>query len=178
MHNQENGVGVTQVGNLKPKQSIVIGGVEWVLRRDATDASMEFPHTRVNWLNAGCEPINNGQAYYCWIKGVILPSPGSVQNPIDVMYVGFHHQKIVMAPNSIAVADMDRMHVYVCNAIDFAGTFVNQFLGLGVETIAERETITPWPPTIDQSAVQPPPVVKPPKMDKVDKPEVDNGDNA
>lgn len=156
-----SGVGVTQVNGLKPRQSITVGGVEWQLRRDATDASTEFPHAKVNWLNTGCAPIMDGRAHYCWIMGVIAPTTGSVQHPVNVMYVGFHQHRIVMSPNSIAQADLDRMHVYVCNGADFAGMFVNQFLGHEAEPIASRETIAPWPPMIDQAAINPAPVPQP-----------------
>lgn len=142
----QNGVGVTQFNGMRPRQNIAIGGVQWSLRRDATDSSMVFPHQKVNWLNAGCEPLGDGQIHYCWIMGVIAPNPGTLERPVNVMYVGFHNQRIMIAPNSVTQADLDRMHVYASDSSSFVHDFVGQFLGIQPEQPAtEREAISPWP---------------------------------
>lgn len=154
MQNINNGMGVTQFNGMKPKSSISVGGVEWALRRDATDSTTAFPHQKVSWLNAGCEPMADGRVHYCWIMGVIPPTPGTIERPVNVMYVGFHQFKITIAPNSISQSDLDRMHVYVSDNSDFAGEFVNKFLGLEpAQPVESRESISPWPPTIDQSVL-------------------------
>lgn len=143
-------VGVTQMSGLRPKQTIRVQGIDWQLRRDATDAAMEFPHLKVVWLNTGSEPIMEGRAHCCWIMGVVPPTAGSIQLPLSVMYIGFHLNKVVMNPNSLSQADLDRMHVYVSSAESMVDSFISQFLGLEPQApIAERETIAPWPPTID-----------------------------
>lgn len=140
-----NGVGVTQFGGMKPRHNISIGGVNWSLRRDATDSSMMFPHQKVNWLNAGCEPLD-GSIHYCWIMGVIAPTPGTLERPVNVMYIGFHSQRILIAPHSVSQSDLDRMHVYTSDSSNFVGEFVGKFLGIEPEQpIAERESIMPWP---------------------------------
>lgn len=142
-----NGIGVTQFNGMRPRQNISIGGVLWSLRRDATDSSMVFPHQKVNWLNAGCEPLGDGQINYCWIMGVIAPMPGTIERPVNVMYVGFHNQRILIAPNSVSQSDLDRMHVYVSDSSNFVGEFVSKFLGIEPEVpVTERESISPWPP--------------------------------
>ncbi|AWY07194.1 hypothetical protein [Aeromonas phage SD04] len=156
MQNVNAGMGVTQFNGMKPKNSINMGGVDWTLRRDATDSTTMFPHQKVSWLNAGCEPMGDGRVHYCWIMGVIPPTPGTIERPVNVMYVGFHQFKITIAPNSISQSDLDRMHVYVSDGTDFAGDFINKFLGMQPEQPVEaREHISPWPPMIDQEVLQP-----------------------
>lgn len=148
----QNGAGVTQFNGMRPKQIIEIGGVKWSLRRDATDSSMAFPHQKVNWLNAGCEPID-GNIHYCWIMGVIAPNMGTLERPANVMYIGFHQQRIMIAPNSVTVADLDRMHVYVSDSSNFVGEFVGKFLVIEPEKpVAERESISPWPVMPEQQS--------------------------
>lgn len=148
---QNNGIGVTQFNGMKPRNVINMGGVEWILKRDATDSSAVFPHQKVNWLNAGCEPLGDGRVNYCWIMGVIAPTPNSIERPVNVMYVGFHPQRILVAPNAVSQADMDRMHVYVSDSSNFVGEFVGKFLGIEPEKpIEARESISPWPPMLDQ----------------------------
>lgn len=150
-----NGIGVTQFNGMKPRQVISIGGVNWSLRRDATDSSMVFPHQKVNWLNAGCEPLGDGQIHYCWIMGVIAPTPGTLERPVNVMYIGFHSQRILIAPHSVNQADLDRMHVYISDSSNFVGDFVGKFLGIEPEQpIAERESIMPWPTMPQQKTEQ------------------------
>lgn len=78
----------------------------------------------------------------------------NIERPVNVMYVGFHQFKITIAPNSISQSDLDRMHVYVSDNSDFAGEFVSKFLGLEpAQPVESRESISPWPPTIDQSVL-------------------------
>lgn len=55
MQNINNGMGVTQFNGMKPKSSISVGGVEWALRRDATDSTTAFPHPK-------------GQLAKCWLR--------------------------------------------------------------------------------------------------------------
>lgn len=146
-----NGIGVTQFNGMRPRQAITIGGITWTLRRDATDSSTMFPHQKVSWINAGSEPLGDGTVHYCWIMGVIAPTPGTLERPVNVMYVGFHPQRIMIAPNTVGQADLDRMHVYVSDSTNFAGEFVGQFLGMQPEKpVAEREAIMPWPQVPEQ----------------------------
>lgn len=146
-----NGMGVTQFNGMKPKQNINIGGVNWSLRRDATDSTAMFPHQKVSWLNAGCEPLGDGRFHYCWIMGVIPPTPGTIERPVNVMYIGFHQQRIMIAPHSVSQSDLDRMHVYVSDSSNFVGDFVGHFLGLEPEQPAtQRESISPWPTMPEQ----------------------------
>lgn len=157
MQNINNtGAGVTQFNGMRPRQNIMIGGVNWSLRRDATDSSMVFPHNKVNWLNAGCEPLD-GQIHYCWIMGVIAPTHGTIERPVNVMYIGFHQQRILIAPNSVTQSDLDRMHVYVSDSSNFVGEFVGKFLGIEPEKpTTERDSITPWPTMPENKTAQSP----------------------
>lgn len=151
-----NGIGVTQFNGMRPRNMFTIGGVNWSLRRDATDSSTFFPHHKVNWLNAGCEPIGDGSVHYCWIMGVIAPTPGTIERPVNVMYIGFHPQKIIISPNSITQSDLDRMHVYVSDSAGFVSEFVGKFLGIESDQPAtERESISPWPVTARKEADEP-----------------------
>lgn len=149
-----NGVGVTQFNGMRPRHNIMIGGVNWSLRRDATDSSMMFPHNKVNWLNAGCEPLD-GNIHYCWIMGVIAPTHGTIERPVNVMYIGFHSQRILMSPNGVTQSDLDRMHVYVSDSSNFVGEFIGKFLGIEPEQPAvERESISPWPTMPENKSTQ------------------------
>ena len=170
--------GVTQMNNLKARQSITVGGVEWKLRRDATDPSTDFAHNKVNWLNTGCGPIMDGRVHVCWIMGVIAPAPDSLQLPVSVMYIGFHQQRILMQPQALSQADLDRMHVYVSSPTDFVADFTNKFLGKEPEAVGQRETISAWPPGIDMPEDEPAPAPAP--KGRVTKPEASEvpDDNA
>lgn len=163
------GAGVTQMNNLKARQTITVGGVDWKLRRDATDPSTDFAHNKVNWLNTGCAPIMEGRVHVCWIMGVIAPAPGSLQMPVSVMYLGFHQQQILMQPQALSQADLDRMHVYVSSPNDFVAEFTNKFLGKEPEAIGQREHISAWPPGIDMPEDEPVPA--PTKKTRVTTPE-------
>lgn len=144
---QVAGLGVTQINGAKIHQSISVAGVDWRLRKDATDASASpFPHDRVIWQSAGCERISDQlPVFYCWIRGVIEPR-GALEKPVQVMYIGFHQNKITVLPNTIQQDDLDRMHVYIADDIGFAGAFVMKFLGQAEPPQQEREPISPMPP--------------------------------
>lgn len=138
-------IGVTQVNGLRPKEAIVMPGIEWRLRRDASDATTSFPHNRVVWINTGSDKLEGLSAHYCWILGVIPPAQGTLERPVSVMYVGFHQAKLAINPNTINQADLDRMHVYTADGSAFAHEFVGAFLGAQQPATAGRETISPWP---------------------------------
>lgn len=148
-------LGVTQFNGMQLKQHLRVAGQDWKLRRDATDATSSFPHSRVSWTNAGCDPIanTNGQVYHCWIAGVIAPTPGTLERPVQVMYIGFHTQMIQVLPNTLTQADLDRMHVYISDGVMFAQDFVNSFLGLEEPVATAREAVSPFPPKIDMSVI-------------------------
>lgn len=156
----QNGIGVTQFNGMSPKSSIYVNGIDWKLRRDATDSTTAFPHQRVNWMNAGCEPMGEGTVHYCWIMGVIAPTPGTLEKAISVMYIGFHPQKIVIAPNTVSQFDLNRMHIYTSDGSGFAFEFVNKFLGVEENNPLNREHIRPWP-----SEAEPPQPAKEKKSD-------------
>lgn len=145
--------GVTQFDGMTPRPLMQVGGLDWRLRRDATDSSTVFPHNRVSWVNAGCESMGEGKAYYCWIMGIIPPNQGTLEKPVSVMYIGFHPQRIAVTPNMVTQADLDRMHVYVSDATLFAANFVNTFLGHEEVKPVTREAISPWPdkPTVKET---------------------------
>lgn len=136
---------ITQVTGLQPKKQISIEGITYELRKNATDPSATFNHQRVSWINTGCEPLkSNPNIYFCWIMGVIPPNPGSLEKTTNVLYIGFHNQRISMTPTSLKHDDIERMHIYVSEYSDYIGKFVDKFLGNDLER-EDRETISPWP---------------------------------
>lgn len=140
-------LGVSQVREVEAKQVIRIGNDEWRLKRDASDPSTNFAHERVNWVEQGCHKVFNHPFYACWIKGVILPAPGSLEKSQYVMYVGFHTQQINMSPAFLTVDDLKCMHIYGRSEPHFPEEFVNSFLGLDPsEEVATREPISAQPP--------------------------------
>lgn len=138
-----DGAGILNDTSNSPPQTIVMGGSVWKLRRDATDATAVFPHIRVGWLESGCEFIADDHDYFVWIRGVIEPKEGSIEKPLNVMYVGFHPEKISVKPNTIYETDINRMHIYVNDASGFALEFCNNFLG--TDKPETREGVKPYP---------------------------------
>lgn len=141
------GMGVTQVTGLVPPSEVHLHGVTYKLKKDASDSSTTFAHHKVNWLNTGCEqlPEPRHNAYFCWIYGIIPPTVGSLEKPLNVMYLGFHTKKIQIMPNTITQADIDRMHIYVADSTAFAMEFAENFLGIKPSVVEERELISAWP---------------------------------
>lgn len=139
-------LGVSQIKEVDTKQVITIGNDEWRLKRDASDPSTNFAHERVNWVEQGCHKVFNQPFYACWIKGVILPAPGSLEKSQYVMYVGFHSKQINMSPAFLTIDDLKCMHIYGRSEPGFAETFVNSFLGLEAVEDPKREPISAQPP--------------------------------
>lgn len=139
-------LGVSQIREVETKQVIRIGGAEWRLKRDASDPASSFPHERVNWVETGCHKVFGHPFYACWIKGVILPAPNSLEQAQSIIYVGFHSNQISMTPAHLTVDDLKCMHIYGRTEPRFAEEFVNAFLGLEPEAEQKRETISSTPP--------------------------------
>lgn len=161
MYNQHPEAGVNQLLKHEVREKIIVEGATWSLKRNASDPSIEFAHGKVGWLRAGCDPILGGQAWCCWIMGVIAPANGTIQLPVNVMYIGFHKQKINVSPDTLGPGDLDRMHLYTNSSWNFSDSFISQFLGAEQPTVpGAREPITAWPQGIEMP-VAPAPVVEP-----------------
>ncbi|HGB3193987.1 TPA: hypothetical protein ACIVAT_000638 [Salmonella enterica subsp. enterica serovar Waycross] len=141
-------LGVSQIKEVETKQVIRIGGNEWRLKRDAADPATSFPHERVNWVETGCHKVFNQPFYACWIKGVILPAPNSLEQAQSIIYVGFHSSQISMSPAHLTIDDLKCMHIYGRSEPRFAEEFVNAFLGLEAAEETKRETISATPPKL------------------------------
>lgn len=152
---QKVGVGVTQVSGLKPKSTVTVRGVDYTLRKDATDSTTVFPYQRMVWLSAGSIPIMGGKAHACYILGIIPPTPNSLETPVSVFAIGFHQQKLQMHPSMLSDADMSRLHYYASGGQDFAVEFVDRFMGATHNIEEQREPISPFPPEIDLGAETP-----------------------
>ncbi|UCS82831.1 hypothetical protein vBYenSP400_41 [Yersinia phage vB_YenS_P400] len=139
-------LGVSQLNEVETKPVIRIGSEEWKLKRDAMDSTSMFPHERVNWILSGCNKVFNQPFYVCWIKGVILPAPNSLEQAQYVFYIGFHSKQISMSPAHLTVEDLKRMHIYTRAEHHFAEEFTNSFLGIEAADDVEREAISPQPP--------------------------------
>jgi hypothetical protein len=120
------------------------------LKRDASDPSTNFAHERVNWIEQGCHKVFNQPFYACWIKGVVLPAPGSLEKSQYVMYVGFHSKQINMSPAFLTVDDLKCMHIYGRSEPNFPEAFVNSFLGVEPVEEAKREPISSQPPKVSR----------------------------
>ncbi|MGL4517994.1 MAG: hypothetical protein ACRCUH_15045 [Shewanella sp.] len=139
-------LGVSQIREVETKPVIKIGNDEWRLKRDASDPSTTFAHDRVNWIEQGCDKVFNQPFYACWIKGIILPSPGSLEKTQQVMYVGFHSKQIDMSPAFLTINDLKCMHVYTRSEPNFPSLFINSFLGIDAIDDSAREPISAMPP--------------------------------
>lgn len=141
---------VTQINGKRAKQQIVVNGVTWTLKKDATDPSTIFPFEKISWLNAGCDPIEGSNIYCCWIIGVIPPTPGSLEKPVSVFTLGFNSVYIPMSPAYLTKQDMQRMHYYTSDYGDFTKSFINNFLDLEQpKEITNRPSMMAFPTDIN-----------------------------
>lgn len=138
--------GVTQLEGRRARKAVTVGGVEYVLKKDATDAAAVFPYQRMAWINAGCDPLSGGRAFCCWIHGIIPPTPGTLERPVSVFAIGFHAARIAMTPATLGEADLQRMHFYTSDGTAFAQEFVDKFLGSESPADSGRDAISPFPP--------------------------------
>lgn len=118
---------ITQVQNTKAKRTISACGIEYTLKRDATDASSHFDHSRVAMIGSGCEKIQEG-FHVCWIFGFMQPQPNSIERPQSVFYIGFHREKVSMLAKDLTMQDLQGMHVYTSDATGLATSFILDFL--------------------------------------------------
>lgn len=127
------------------KSSIRVKGVDWSLKKDATDPTTMFPYHKMQWLNAGCDCISQGQ-YCCWILGVIPPTPGTLEKTMSVFALGFNTMPVMMSPSTLNKLDMERMHYYVTDYGEFARNFVEEFMGITNSTeVSNRGPMLPFP---------------------------------
>lgn len=137
-----NGVGVTQIKDMRPKRTLVINGTEWHLRKDATDGLTIFPHEVIKLVDAGCEPLPNGKAFFCWILGLFTPATGGLERPLQVMYVGVAPNQIAKFHEVFTMADRSRMHVYAADNTSLSSTFLSQFFGVE-QPVAASQPVAP-----------------------------------
>lgn len=137
---------VTQINGRRAKEHIVVNGVDWHLKKDATDPSTIFPFERMNWLNAGCDKVGDN-VYCCWILGVIPPTYGTLEKPVSVFTLGFNGTYIPMTPSSLTKQDMLRMHFYTSEYSELARGFINSFLDRETQESATkpRTAMMPFP---------------------------------
>lgn len=123
---------VTQNGYMdtrKPRESIVVNGVEFHLRRDASDPSQIFPYERVNWINAVSAPIE-GQpnTFMNIVYGLIPPRPNTLERPVSTVFVSFSRNQRQLHPSMIKPEEIQCFHVYCTDGLPFAQAFMNEFL--------------------------------------------------
>ena len=141
-------LGISQVEEYEIKSTIEINGEQWKLKRHVEDASVHIDHLSVNWLSYGCRKVFGQPFYACWIKGVVLPTPNSLEIPTYLMYVGFNENDINMSPKFVTMQDLSRMHIYGRQEPRFAEYFINNFLGIEEEKEEKRAPISSQPPKI------------------------------
>lgn len=138
-------IGVTQVGGLKPKQNINIGGVMWNLQRAARTSLALFPYQNVEWGRGGCNPVPSRDYYSVWLTGVIHPATNNLERPVTVLAIGFHPNEIISSKSTITVNDLFQMHIYTCDEGQGFAAFVDEFLATA-DSERTRETVSPMPP--------------------------------
>lgn len=148
-------LGVSQIEQVTIKPIIRVGEQVWHLKRDAADATAAFPHEKVNWIEQGCHKVFGQPFYACWIRGIVLGSPGTLEKSQDVMYIGFHSKEINMSPAYLTMDDLKRMHVYTHSNPTFHTEFVNCFLGIEIPEEGVREAISPNPPKQTRQKAKP-----------------------
>ena len=137
---------MTQIDEFTPPQTIIAQGIEWRIRKDATDPTANFDHSRVDWLNTGCEKKGVG-IYACWILGLVPPDMGTIEKPLAVMYIGFTPERINMLRNTLTINDLNCMNIYSSDASTLISDFVDSYLHIDKpsSSIDNKVSITPYP---------------------------------
>lgn len=143
-----HGMGVTQLKR-SPPERFVVNGVTYALRKNAEDGSVVFDHPRVMPATRSKVQVSKDLwAYY--VTGTLAPHPGTLEKPMDVVYIGFHN--LDFDPMMLGPRDVMNMHVYVRDGGNFGEAFVQGYLGIGPETsqggAQHREPVRPYP--VDQ----------------------------
>lgn len=140
-----HGMGVTQLKRTPPDR-FMVNGVTYALRKNAEDGSVVFDHPRVMpAMRSKVQVSKDLWAYY--VTGTLAPHPGTLEKPMDVVYIGFHN--LDFDPMLLGPKDVMNMHVYVREGGHFGEAFVQGYLGIGQQGVAadngQREPVRPYP---------------------------------
>lgn len=144
--NMMHGMGVTQLKRTPPER-FVVNGVNYALRKNAEDGSVVFDHPRVvPSVRSKVQVSKDLWAYY--VTGTLAPHPGTLEKPMDVVYIGFH--SLDFDPMMLGPQDVMNMHVYVREGGHFGEAFVQGYLGIGQAPAGQgathqREPVRPYP---------------------------------
>lgn len=151
-----NSVATTSNGYMdtrKPRESIVVNGVEFHLRRDASDPSQIFPYERVNWINAVSAPIEGQPNTFMNIVYGLIPSrPNTLERPVSTVFVSFSRNQRQLHPSLIKPEEIQCFHVYCTDGLPFAQAFMNEFLKPApITKVDDGNGFSPFPHEITPS---------------------------
>lgn len=126
---------------MNPKQIIRVGSETWQLHKAATDGTISFPYERTKVDNFACEKISDS-AYIILVGAILMPTRGTIEKPLKIMFVGFSNSEI--APQLIGIQQLRNMHIYKTDMANFAQEFAKEFFATEDSSHAMAE-ITPFP---------------------------------
>jgi len=118
------GMGVTQLKR-QPPQRFEVNGAQYSIRKNAEDPSVLFQHERVIPMHRFKVQVQKDVFAY-GVLGILAPTPGTMEKPLDVVYIGFHNMDF--DPMALGPKDIHCMHIYGRDSGSFQEEFVSSFL--------------------------------------------------
>lgn len=137
------GMGVTQLKR-QPPQHFEVNGAQYSIRKNAEDPSVLFQHERVIPMHRFKVQVQKDVFAY-GVMGILAPTPGTMEKPLDVVYIGFHNMDF--DPMALGPKDIHCMHIYGRDSGSFQDAFVSAFLNptkMVSQEHVERPPVTPY----------------------------------
>lgn len=137
------GMGVTQLKR-QPPQRFEVNGATYSLRKNAEDPSVLFQHERVIPMHKFKVQVQKDVFAY-GVLGILIPTPGTMEKPLDVVYIGFHNMDF--DPLALGPKDIHCMHIYGRDSGSLQEAFVSSFLNPdkpSAKEHAERPPVSPY----------------------------------
>ena len=136
-------VDISRLQGLQAPKALSVNGVQYGLYKSIEDPSVPFNYNNLIWINTGCEKISDTpELFYCWIRGIIPPTPNTMEKPMDIMLLGLNRQLINMNPQFLTMDHMKNMFIYKAEPSNFVEQFLYQFIGVqSIETQSPMLTL-------------------------------------
>lgn len=137
------GMGVTQLKR-QPPQRFEVNGATYSLRKNAEDPSVLFQHERVIPMHKFKVQVQKDVFAY-GVLGILIPTPGTMEKPLDVVYIGFHNMDF--DPLALGPKDIHCMHIYGRDSGSLQEAFVSSFLNPdkpSAKEHVERPPVSPY----------------------------------
>lgn len=152
-----NPLGLAQLKDFIPPKEITVHGTKWILRRDYRDPLTALPPpSGIKWDDMGsiAMPQHDGKVFWYCAYGTKMPSAGSQEYPVRVLYQWFHSVQIPLNPNFITEADWSKANIYVADYGAFAQDFFAAMFDVSAAVSAQAENKQEWPDIIDPEKIK------------------------